>query len=84
MGSIDILPYLIARDELKNFMGTTTNLARYVRDRYGKLKGKPITKEAIPYGRMRRVAKRVKQMEAGEQLKSVWTPDLSLWRGNKK
>ena len=84
MGSIDLLPYLIARNELNKVMKSKTNLGRYIRDRYVKLKDKPITKEAIPYGRMRRVAKRVKQMEAGEPLKTVMTQDLSLWKGNKK
>jgi len=83
MTSWDTMPYLIWRHKLDEFVKTDCKLAKFVEQRYNKIKFVAPTKENMPYGRQRRIVNRVQQLERGEPLPDVWTQNLSLWKGHK-
>jgi hypothetical protein len=82
--SWDTMPYLLYRHQMEEFIKTGCKLAMFVENRYKKIRFLEPTEENIPYGRQRRVAARVQQLERGEPLPDVWTQDLSLWKGHKE
>jgi len=79
----DAMPYLIYRKQMQQFLRSELPLARFVNRQYEKAQRLPATPEAIPYGRQRRIIRRVQEMEAGEFLPECQVSKLSLWSGRK-
>lgn len=77
----DAMPYLIYREEMQEFLKSKVPLAGFVSRQYEKAQRLPATREAIPYGRQRRITRRVQEMEAGHFLPSCQVSKLSIWSG---
>lgn len=81
--AFDIMPYLIYRGEMKQFLESGVPFTKFVKRQYQKALDLPATREAIPYGRQRRITRRVKELEAGKPLPSHLISQLSLWDGHR-
>lgn len=77
----DIMPYLVSQNKMTDFLSSDKPLAKYVARQYEKAMTLPLTKEAIPYGRQRRISRRVRELEEGNPLPSCQVSKLSLWVG---
>lgn len=77
----DIMPYLIYREKMQQFLKSGVPLAQFVSRQYEKAHRLPATREAIPYGRQRRITRRVQEMEAEQFLPSCQVSQLSIWSG---
>jgi len=80
--TFDILPYLAIRGEVEELIETKYDLGRFVSRSYREILTKELTREQIPYGRQRRIHRRVREALVGQLLPSCPVSSLSVWEGN--
>lgn len=81
--AFDVMPYLVYHKEMQQFIDAGTPFSKFVKRQYQKALDLPATRKAIPYGRQRRITKRVKELEAGKPLPSCFISQLTLWDGHR-